>query len=1084
MRTAPPVPHSAASSGAPSGHNHSPPLGIVDLADLSATLSKMTSARAWDWVRAARQATPSLPARQHLPGSSSKCPSGATYGRRLAAGAALLILTMAADGHAAAQILALHIPLLLLRRTCEIPGQVQALARDELPHPADPPDPLARPADPTRAWCQRLLRAHEAAAPRRLFDLAVEGPDSASVPPAQAVPFLDKLFPANELGELRDEACQWHELASPLLAAAQEPPVTRADLLKWARSHISKAPDMGGWTGRLVLDLDSTDTSTTDALARFMALPPAAIADAGASAAAYRTNCGVLLARANKDPRPISAPSLFRKVRSAIDARAARPVAAAFCERRGQLGLSRGGPLLAYSMMPHLIVQMGGTTSSADNSMSFQRFTRSGLLTGAATLLSSPEARLEHPVSATAAARLLDTCVFDSPVHRMPRTSTVFPRLGETRISNALAQGCSSSPLAEAVTLACSPSLEYPLAIRKAAHDDWQASGLPGCSVTAFAPPAPFGGSVYNTDKSVAVGPLADFLVQSGLATRSATFTSVFGAPVGDVHAWVLTEWVPKLERLMTQLRLAFTIDPEAAILTAHAIKGPGASAAHWLRSASAAHDDRILRTLEHVDNQWVLMWLSFGGYNHATAAPAHRLTNAELATCWDRVYGSGANCLGHLAASWCAPLRCAEGRAQAWPTISQWVATMGPHADWRSFAKLLGAPAHTLSTGTHNTGRPVEAHFAAEVRASADALRQRITDAAERVRAFEGSPRLSRGAQSSAISVANGHMNFWVAALGRSNPLAPAGPLTDDGHRGYAGAHIALLFGLSVWSALDVAPRPEFCRHCGAAALPASTITRASRSALPGTAHPPPVTITSYRHHLDDFGLHISVCSKSGALAGAKQRHDKTVRRLAELSKECGRKGRYHDGPIFRFGPKQRPADVLQNAPNAARYPGGQCLDFTSGLETVRSAADREKEKVRKFADQLSLHPEYDFRALATTHDGDVAPQTHGVILDWGNLLASRAAALHLPNADFRSEVSVAAARAMTRAILHQFVQWKLHERQIPRPRSYAHSGARARPALAAIPAPAASPATDGAAMRSPASAPALPVGRVPATR
>jgi hypothetical protein len=92
--------------------------------------------------------------------------------------------------------------------------------------------------------------------------------------------------------------------------------------------------------------------------------------------------------------------------------------------------------------------------------------------------------------------------------------------------------------------------------------------------------------------------------------------------------------------------------------------------------------------------------------------------------------------------------------------------------------------------------------------------------------------------------------------------------------------------------------------------------------------------------------------------LAGAKQRHDKTVRRLAELSKECGRKGRYHDGPIFRFGPKQRPADVLQNAPNAARYPGGQCLDFTSGLETVRSAADREKEKVRKFADQLSLHP------------------------------------------------------------------------------------------------------------------------------
>jgi hypothetical protein len=798
----------------------------------------------------------------------------------------------------------------------------------------------------------------------------------------------------------------------------------------------------------------ATEPLVLETFCKFLSLPPSDFVDPGARAAAFRTNSGILLARSGKDPRPISAPSIFRKITSAIDARASRPAASTFCERRGQFGLSHPGALLAYSILPRLVVELGGTSVSADNENSFQCFSRAGLLTGAATLFSSTAA-LEHPSSTAAVARLFDRCIFDSAVHQLPRTITVFAKLGHIRVSNALSQGCSSSPTAEAITLASAPpSPSFPLSLRRSAHDDFQASGLPGCPLEAFAPPSPWGGSRYNTAKSVAVGPAAKDLVARGYAARASTFVSVFGAPVGDVEDWLLATWAPRFRRVMGNLKRAFDVNPSAAILTANSIKGPGASAAHWLRSTPVHKYPNALKVLQDIDDEWVHLLLYFAGYDHSTASNESRLTERELSACYDRTFGSGPSCLAHISAAQVAPVRYQEGISRAWPTVSRWVAEMSG-ADWRTFAKLLGAPDSAISPqNTSNSGHSVDAYFREAASQASEAYREACAAATERVRCFKPSARsnLSRGAQASIHAASNGFCNFWVAALGRSGTLTPAGPLADVGCEQHAGLHLTLLFGLPVWRHLGAtgeSSRPVHCKHCGAAALPAQNDARVPRlsPAAPGAARPlsspaapdedcePSAAITgAFRKTFDIFGLHAQVCPHSGILAGAKWKHDSIVRRLATLSAECGRGGRYHDRPIFTFGAQQRPADALQDARDRSRYPAGEAIDFTIGLEPIRTAAGREQDKNKKFESQLRWHQCLQFSPFGATHDGEVGESAHRLLLDWARALATRASALRLPLSDCRGEINTAAARAITRATIFQLVQWSLYERRLPR--------------------------------------------------
>jgi hypothetical protein len=177
-----------------------------------------------------------------------------------------------------------------------------------------------------------------------------------------------------------------------------------------------------------------------------------------------------------------------------------------------------------------------------------------------------------------------------------------------------------------------------------------------------------------------------------------------------------------------------------------------------------------------------------------------------------------------------------------------------------------------------------------------------------------------------------------------------------------------------------------------------------------------------------DDFGAHILVCRKSGPLASIKTKHNTVVHDLAAVSNGCGLDGRYHDGPIFTFGPKCRPADLLQRHPYPNRFPEGECIDFTSGLTSVRSADQRETDKNLKYEAQLALHPHYGFRTFAVTDDGNIGTQANSLLVDWTRRLVSRMNALQHPPCDARGEVTIAVSRAFTRATISQFVHW-LHE-------------------------------------------------------
>ena len=156
-----------------------------------------------------------------------------------------------------------------------------------------------------------------------------------------------------------------------------------------------------------------------------------------------------------------------------------------------------------------------------------------------------------------------------------------------------------------------------------------------------------------------------------------------------------------------------------------------------------------------------------------------------------------------------------------------------------------------------------------------------------------------------------------------------------------------------------------------------------------------------------------------------------KPVRALARLSAACGSDGRYHDGPIFTFGPKQRPADLLQRSDNPSRFPFGQAIDVTIGVPDVGSSDTRESDKQQKFASQLSQHPHIEFTAFGITTDGNIGAQAHSLMCSWSRALARFCHTSALPPGNPRSEVLTTVARAFVRSLIFQMVQWKLHNRK-----------------------------------------------------
>ena len=500
-------------------------------------------------------------------------------------------------------------------------------------------------------------------------------------------------------------------------------------------------------------------------------------------------------------------------------------------------------------------------------------------------------------------------------------------------------------------------------------------------------------GGEYNQQKAVAVGSNAASLAAAGQTAAAVTHAAVFGRPIGDTVAWVRDVWMRRYEARLENIRLAFDSSPTAAICAAHALRGPGGLAAHWLRTTPTSPDIRAL--LEVADTAWVRLWLLFAG-----ATPDQDSVNIR-----SRIFSTGAACLGHLAAVDVADSIYDEGVACAWPVLARWTRDASPHVTMINTIasalgiSLLGAPDPATLVA------PFSGWLVARASASAAALALRRSAAGRAVDMGSGP-----GARSgSAPSTATPRPNLLISAL------APgAGPLAGPIAASAAGVKfiIARILGLPVWRALSL-PAPSSCPRCNAAVEPHLTSGDRERD-----SHPTPVNTRC----LDAYGEHILSCQRAGLRAGFKRRHDDFARALADLSLYCDRAGRYHDGPCFQFGSRQRPADFLQKYPGTGQ---DEAVDVTIGSRLVGSVDDREIQKIRKYALQLRLHPDLKFSPFAVDLSGDIGNSALSMVASWSRSLVSRWSADRLPAGNAYGEVLVAVSRALTRTLALQATAW-----------------------------------------------------------
>lgn len=956
------------------------PLSLPDSpSHLPARLSTMTAKRAWEWVDACRGGAP---ARGYLPSSRSM---HTPYARRLAAFAVTEVLRAASTpAHPGAQIIALHFPIIFLRRGTEIPAQIAALVTDT--PPGQPEAPMRPLGDPSTAWAERIRRATAAGDIRRLGNLLDAGPDSRAVGLTEAEKWLPILFPTAP--EDPGEEDQWRTKAAQQVGEAEHagPCLTGADVARWAATHLAKAGDMGGVSARLVRALGSTDRGIYKLLATFWSLPPEKISDAEARAVAFRCNAGVLLRQDGKDkPRPISSPMLPRRASAARDVKRARDVAAKFCETRGHVGLSRPGAKLAYSLVARLCAKMGGTIVTADLESSYQNLSKKALLESSTHLLDSEEAR-GNPSSASAYARACDRFLF---AHAgLPRTTTIFQQFGRVAHSVALSQGCALATTAESVTLAsCQPLRPHPYVIAKGCHDDLVICAYPGADIKSLEPPLSTHGARYNDKKSVAVGLRSAEAVTRKAAAHSRDHTAVFGCPVGDTEAWARDVWLPRFETRLQRLRRAYQLHPEAAVQAAFLLKGPGSMAMHWLRVTPAT--PQILETLRRADEAWTDTWLFMSGNRSAALHPD--ISRDDLRA---RIYGKGPACLGHISAEDVAEHLYARGLADAWPHVARWFTEAG--MNWRDAATAAGIPPNEVQRVGATPGS-LAAWLAAQATKQEDDYANQQERIGARVTSGEGpGARCSRSAREA------GRPNMWIEAM--SPVRGDDAPMTEVGEIGPA-ILVCRALGLPIWDALRI-KEPSHCRRCFAA--PANAQAGGSRMGSGSV--------------LDAYGEHSLSCRRGGIAGGSKRRHDTIVNSLVRVSNAAGVEAKAHDGPVFDIGQQRRPADWLQHC---AAAPGGMCCDLTVGCRSVETVERREETKVKKYAAQMARHPHLKFRAFAIDLSGEIGPDAWRTMQEWIASLGAQRAREGLPVGDIRGDVVGPVARGFTRAVVAQVAAW-----------------------------------------------------------
>ena len=930
---------------------------------LKDTLCRMSESRAWEHVCAALGTGKYT--RKRLSGSLGST----SVERSRAARAAMIVADVvieAREQSAAAEVILAFWPRIFAQKDTKISRQIERFADDQL---AEPPidqrgkGPNPSLCNPNQRWFQRILNHLDDQSDRKLMGMLLAGPRATPPTEAQRDEALKGLFPQEE--RKRDDVDTTRCVDSH--ARRVTTPTLSADALRrWATKHKDSNPGRTGWSGCMIAHLGSVHVGVLDRLAFLWSRSPNQYRANKVALLMYRECDGWLIPRPGKDPRPIAAPQVVRRVTIAADVKRARTAVAAFCEEKDQIGCSGTGRTVAYVLIPALMVMDGGTFIKADREKSYQNLKPEAILSATKHFLAWAEER-EMTDEAAAFARAFQN-TFGFP-EGSELTKVSFD--GKEVPVPSPAQGCALSPFLQNIVLRFDNA--PPGVVRQGAHDDlsiaWTNDVLP---TRHLLPDTTEVGGRYNTDKSCAVGKDAEkrrsaigatqnpgdseSLVQSlELAATTAPSTTLWGACVGDLDHWLDQEFIPRAQRRMAAIRLIATMSVDTAIQVAHRLHGPGNLSRHWARATPIAKlTTPIIDKLRRLDEQWVELLIHLSGNDPRDVA------KDLIPVIMGIIFGNRTGCLAHSAAALEVRHQAAVGTRLALHHVQQ--AAERANIDPRTWYQHLLPLEDTARLGVSQIAE------LAHKQAEAEELRkQTALDNISRRAAWTSHDGQDREALANSRCI-------LVDAL-RPMPEDMPNPRVKLKGRSALAFTLCRLLGLPAWTAMNPPNQQVHAiTRCAGCEAP-FTKSRATRGpAMEGV-----------QKAVDAGGQHAGACKKNAINQQMAIRHDRLVRYCTTLAQYVGVDARFHNKQFLSRSAK-RPADMMD-------WEGAGCraIDFTVVAGGLLAAAKAEAAKIRHYQEDFAGEHDTTFLVAAVATNGMVGSQFNEVVRPWAKALATK---------------------------------------------------------------------------------------------
>lgn len=956
------------------------------------------------WARIATVTGPSAGyPRRHLPGND-RGPGVHSHVRLLVTQILRATIEAVRGGSAAAEVALAYFPRLFLAKGKSVYRQIEVFVGDDddtdgaeteaesATHSRRPPKPpgnsvadAERERGEARArWTEAIARAVADADRKQVRRLMLRGPLDGTSRVEDVEEWTRRLFP--EEPRNTTERGSWADSTGRVATRAARQLISPRDLRRWAANHKHSSGGRQGWNGQLIVSLDAVDKQVTEGLALLWSRSTDEWLDQRAANDTLRACDGWLVPQKSKPkPRPISAPQVARRVRAAVDAKRIYRDVDVFASERGQLGCAGYDRMIAYSLVPALAAATGGTTFSADRSNSFQTFRRSAILERAGEFVSWCR-RTERRDTGAAFARMMDDLFVDS--EHLHRTEVTFAGTTSATSVSALPQGCTLSPILEALALLPGAAVPVDGVLTLAAHDDLQVTCGPMVDATCVRlPDTEAVGGEYNRLKAVAVGKDALRLKDAGLATEAANAATVWGRPVGDVPVWVDTVWLPRWRRTVSLLTEVAEASPDAAAAVAMEIGGPGLAARHWLAAVPLAFvDDGLKSRLKVADDLWVNFWIRLAGHDPRMIAEVDRRAVEGV------VFGNLPHCLSQSSVVDNAAACAAEGMARALHIVHPTARRLGFDAkQWMTL--MAGEPV--------SSDQPAAVAF---VMAAKKSAMQAMADAARTARNAD-----SRRAEPQAP----GGRNLLVESL--RLPAFARTRVEPTHGRERTTYTVATLLKLSPWPALSRPDRtdhpPYACALCGA-----HSSANGGGSAGYGRLQ------ASGAHELP--GEHPALCTRLPMLASFHHRHDAFAGAVAAVAGHCGFTAQTFDKKIFADS-SARPADIVV-WDGDPRHPDGVYVDVTIVGGGSKGAERAAEAKRLKYATLMATRPEAAFVPFAVSTGGDVHQDAAELVRTWAAGLATlRARQCDPNNGATVDDVWTAVAGAFATVMWRQAVVW-----------------------------------------------------------